>query len=79
MPENDEFETLNLTQLHQRVGDVVSRVYYAKTPIVLTKHERQFVALIPLTGDPDQDEQLLNLITRALEHGLPPESPTPEE
>ena len=61
--------TITLTDLHQAVGETVSRVHYGGIPIVVTKRERPFVLMVPIIGKLDEHTNLLDLVKQAFGEG----------
>ena len=64
--QTQQAETISLTELHQAVGDTVSRCHYRRVPIVVTKRGHPVIALVPIIGTLDENTNLRELVAETL-------------
>jgi prevent-host-death family protein len=70
--EPKDVETVSVTELGQRPGDVLNRVHYGKIPIVVTRRGKPAVLMLPIIGLLDEKTRPLDLVKAWLteqEHG----------
>jgi len=42
-------QNISITQLRESIGDTMNRVHYGKQPLIVTKRDRPFVVILPIT------------------------------